>query len=272
MAPQRGTTLGGAGQWFCVACQLGGYYAIRTRCKRCGLSRQKSEQAVSGSVPSSWPLPATSECAALGNALPSSPTCSAELQHCSHISYSAEQREQAAQSRASVQIQQLVEMLAQIDCSPEVMTEVRNRVSGLASPGDSAADKQRKLRDLLDRQGRAQSHLTHLEGVRDRLKEKYTASEEAVVKQESLLVDLADQVRKAKLPTKTPPESDNGAESAVDFDLKSRSDDDMAEEAEEPLFPTKYEAENTQGNKGRMVAKATSAPFIANNMDQTREF
>ena len=153
------------------------------------------------------------------------------------------------------------------------MTEVRNRVSGLASPGDSAADKQRRLGDLLDRQGRAQSHLTHLEGVRDRLKEKCTASEEAVVEQEALLVDLADQVREAKLATKTPPESDDGsAESAVDSDLKSRADDDMADEAEEPLLPTDYGAVHTQGNMRRMVAKAKSAPFIANNMDQTREF
>ena len=28
---QRGTASGGAGQWFCVACQLGGCYAVRTR-------------------------------------------------------------------------------------------------------------------------------------------------------------------------------------------------------------------------------------------------
>ena len=54
---QRGTASGGAGQWFCVACQLGGCYAIRTRCFRCGLSRQESEQAMSGSSPSTWPLP-----------------------------------------------------------------------------------------------------------------------------------------------------------------------------------------------------------------------
>ena len=49
---------------------------------------------------------------------------------------------------ASVQIQQSVGVLAQIGCSSEVMTEVRNRVSGLASPGDSAADKQRRSGDL----------------------------------------------------------------------------------------------------------------------------
>ena len=89
------------------------------------------------------------------------------------------------------------------------------------------------------------------------------------MKQESLLVDLADQVREAKLATKTPPESDDGgAECAVDSDLKSSAED---EEAEEPLFPAEYEAEHTQGNKRRMVAKAKSAPLIANNMDQTRE-
>ena len=46
----------------------------------------------------------------------------------------------------------------------------------------------------------------------------------------------------------------------------------MPEEAEEPLFPSDHGAEHTQGNKRRMVAKAKSAPFIANNMDQTREF
>ena len=121
---------------------------------------------------------------------------------------------------ASVQIQQLVDRLSQIACSSEVMNEVRNRVSGLASPGDSAADKQRRLGDLLDRQGRAQSHLAHLQGVRDRLQEKCTVSAEAVVKQEAL---LADQVLEAKLATKTPPKSDNGgAESAVDSDLKWR--------------------------------------------------
>ena len=34
---QRGTTSGSAGQLFCVACQLGGCYAIRPRCFRCGL-------------------------------------------------------------------------------------------------------------------------------------------------------------------------------------------------------------------------------------------
>ena len=149
------------------------------------------------------------------------------------------------------------------------MTEVRNRVSGLASPGDSVAE----LGDLLDRQGGAQSHLTHLEGVRDRLQQKHTASAEAVAKQEVLLVDLAEHVREAKLATEAPPESDNGgAESAVDSDLKSRAGEDMAEEAEEPLFPSDYGAEHTQGNKRRMVAKAKSAPFIANNMDQTGEF
>ena len=54
---QRGAPLGGAGQWFCVACQLGGCYAIRTRCFWCGLSRQESERATGSSAPSSWPLP-----------------------------------------------------------------------------------------------------------------------------------------------------------------------------------------------------------------------
>ena len=97
--------------------------------------------------------------------------------------------------------------------------------------------------------------------------EKKTASAEAVVKQEALLVDLADQVREAKLATKTSPESDHGgAESAVDSDLKSRVDEDMAEEAEEPPFPTSWNSDATQGNKRRMVAKAKSAPVIANKM------
>ena len=109
--------------------------------------------------------------------------------------------------------------------------------------------------------------------MRDKRREQLTASEEAVLKQEALLVDLTDQVREAKLATNTPPESDNGgAKSAVDSDLKSRADDDMAEEPEEPLFPTSWDSETTQRNKRRMVAKAKSAPSIANNMDQTREF
>ena len=80
------------------------------------------------------------------------------------------------------------------------------------------------------------------------------------MKQEALFVDLADQVREAKLSTKTLPESANGgAESAVDSDLKSRVDEDTAEEAEEPLFPSDYGGQQTQGNKRRMVAKAKSA-------------
>ena len=40
----------------------------------------------------------------------------------------------------------------------------------------------------------------------------------------------------------------------------------MADEAEEPLFPTDHGAEHTQGNRRRMVAKAKSAPFIANRL------
>ena len=56
------------------------------------------------------------------------------------------------------------------------MTEVRNRVSGLPSPGDPAADKQRKLGDLLDRHCRALSHLIHLQGVRDKRREQLTAA------------------------------------------------------------------------------------------------
>ena len=58
----------------------------------------------------------------------------------------------------------------------------------------------------------------------------------------------------------------------MDSDLKSRADEDMAQEAEEPLFPSDYGAEHIKGNKRRMVAKAKFAPFIANSMDQTREF
>ena len=83
------------------------------------------------------------------------------------------------------------------------------------------------------------------------------------MKQEALLVDLADQVREAKLATKTPLESDSGAESAVDSDLKSRADHDMADEPEEPLSPSNWDSETTQGNKRKMVAKAKSGPFIA---------
>ena len=81
------------------------------------------------------------------------------------------------------------------------MTEVRNRVSGLASPGDSAADKQRRLGDLLDRQGRAQSHLTHLEKVRDRLQEKYTQQRLLWTRKLSLLTWPIRFGRPSSLPT-----------------------------------------------------------------------
>ena len=52
---QRGTASGGAGRWFCVACQFGGCYAIRTRCF--DYLGRRSEQAMSGLAPGSWPLP-----------------------------------------------------------------------------------------------------------------------------------------------------------------------------------------------------------------------
>ena len=138
---QRGTA-GGAGQKFCVACQLGGCYAIQTRCFRCGI-------AMSGSAPNSWPLPPR----LVHNRR--QPRITSGLNFTTAPTFRPPRNEGNKQPNpgASVQIQQLVDMLSQIGCSSEVMTEVRNRVSGLASPGDSAADKQRRSGDLLDRQG-----------------------------------------------------------------------------------------------------------------------
>ena len=155
---QRGTASGGADQWFYVASQLGVCYAIRTWCFRCGLFRQESEEVMIGSAPSSWPLPpGPVRDRRQPRHVPHGETHNPALQH--FVLRGAKGNKQPNPG-ASVQIQQLVEMLSQIGCSSEVMTEVRNRVSGFASPGDSAEDKQRWLGDLLDRQGRAQSNLT----------------------------------------------------------------------------------------------------------------
>ena len=52
-------------------------------------------------------------------------------------------------------------------------------------------------------------------------------------------------------------DSENGgAEFVVDSDLKSQAGESMADEPNALLFPPEYEAEHTQGNKRRMVAKA----------------
>ena len=157
-------------------------------------------------------------------------------------------------------------------CSAEVMDEVRNRVSGLAPPADSAADKQRKLGDLLDRQTKAQRQLVHLQSVRDKRVEQLSIAEETLAKQEAYIVELTEQVRVAKLATKTPPESQVGAESSADSDLKSHADESMAGEQEDTVYPSECVEEHTQGKKRKMVAKAKAAPFIAKNFGQTREF
>ena len=163
---------------------------------------------------------------------------------------------------APVQFPQLVELLTQIGCSAEVMDEVRNRVSGLAPPADSAADKQRKLGDLLDRQTKAQRQLVHLQSVRDKRVEQLSAAEETLAKQEAYIVELTEQVRVAKLATKTPPESDVGAESSADSDLKSHADESMAGEQEDTVYPPEYAEEHTQGKKRKMVAKAKAARLL----------
>ena len=93
---------------------------------------------------------------------------------------------------APIQIPQLVELLTQIGGSTEVITEVRDRVSGLASLEDTAADKQRKLGDLLDQHSKVQSHLHHFREVRDKRRQQVPAAEEAVAKQETAIVDLAE--------------------------------------------------------------------------------
>ena len=70
-----------------------------------------------------------------------------------------------------------------------------------------------------------------------------------------------------KLATKTPTEYENGgAEFVMDSDLKQAED-----EPNVLLFPPEYEAD-TQGNKRRMAAKAKAAPFVAQDLDQAREF
>ena len=168
---------------------------------------------------------------------------------------------------APIQIPQLVELLTQIGCSTDVMTEVRDRVSGLASLEDTAADKQRTLGDLLDQHSKVQSHLLHFREVRDKRRQQLLAAEEAVAKQETAIVDLAERFVWSKRATKTPTESENGgAEFVMDSDLKQAED-----EPNVLLFPPEYEAD-TQGNKRRMAAKAKAAPFVAQDLDQAREF
>ena len=174
---------------------------------------------------------------------------------------------------APIQIPQFVELVTQICCSTEVVTEVRDRVSGLASLADSAVDEQWRFGVLLDRHSMVQSHLLHFREVRDKWRQQLPAAEEAVAKQETAIVDLAEQVRVGKLATKTPPESENGgAESVVDSDLKSQADESMADEPDVPPFLPEYEAEQTQRKKRIMVAKAKAAPFVAQDLDQAREF
>ena len=90
--------------------------------------------------------------------------------------------------------------------------------------------------DLLERQAKAQKQLTHLQSVREKRVEQLSAAEEAVAKQETYIVELAEQVRVAKLATNTPPEYEDGAESAVDSDLKSQADESMAGEHNETIF------------------------------------
>ena len=142
-----------------------GCYAIRTRCYRYGFTRQESEQAMSGSAPSSWPLPPGPvqnrrqpwTVPPRETHFPARPLAGPNFRTAPTYRPPRNKGNKQPNSGASFQIQQLVEMLAQICCSTEVVTEVRKSVSGLASPGDTAADKQRKLGDLLDRQCRAQS-------------------------------------------------------------------------------------------------------------------
>ena len=278
---QRGALHGGAGQWFCVACQLGGCYAVRTRCFRCGLSRQESERAMGSSAPSSWPLPPGPVQNGRQPRIvpprevshPGRPQAGPSFQTAPTFRLPRNKgNKQPNPNPAPVHFPQLVELLTQIGCSTEVMDEVRNRVSGLAPPADSAADKQRKLGDLLDRQTKAQRQLVHLQGIRDKRVEQLSVAEETLAKQEAYIVELTEQVRVAKLATKTPPESEVGAESSVDSDLKSHADESMAGEQEDPVFPPEFNDEPTQGKKRKMVAKAKAAPFIAKNFGQTREF
>ena len=279
----------GGSAWWCgavvlrglSACQLGGCYAIRTRCFRCGLSRQESERAMGGSAPSSWPLPP----GLVQNrrqprivpprevSYPARPQAGTNFQTAPTFRLPRNKgNKQPNSNPAPVQFPQLVELLTQIGCSAEVMDEVRNRVSGVAPPMDSAADKQRKLGDLLDRQTKAQRQLIHLQSVRDKRVEQLSPAEETLAKQEAYIVELTEQVRVAKLATETLPESEVGAESSVDSDLKSHADESMAGEQDETVFPPEFHEEHTQGKKRKMVAKAKAAPFIAKNSGQTREF
>ena len=211
-AQQREMALGGAGQWFWVACQLGECNAIRTRCYRCGLSRQKIEQAMGGSAPSSWPLspgPVQNKRQPRNvppreTHYPARPPAGPNFRTAPTVRFPRMNKgNKQANPGAPIQIPQLVELLTQIGCSTEVMTEVRDRVSGLASLEDTAADKQRKLGDLLDRHSKVQSHLPHFREVRDKRRQQLSAAEEAVAKQETAIVDLAERFVWSKLATKT---------------------------------------------------------------------
>ena len=124
---------------------------------------------------------------------------------------------------------------------------------------DSAADKQRKLGDLLDRQTKSQRQLVHLQSVRDKRVEQLSAAEETLAKQEAYIVELTEQVRVAKLATKTPPESEVGAESSADSDLKSHADESMAGEQEDTVYPPEYVEEHTQGKKRKMGCQGQSS-------------
>ena len=136
---QRVTALGGAGQWFCVACQFGGCYAIRTWCYRYGLSRQESEQAMSGSSPSSWPLPPgpvhnrrQPRHVPPGETLyPARPPSGPNFSTAPTFRTPRNKGNKQPNPGASVQIQQSVEMLAATRLQ---LGGHDNRVSGLASP------------------------------------------------------------------------------------------------------------------------------------------
>ena len=84
---------------------------------------------------------------------------------------------------------------------------------------------------------RPRGSLLHLQSVRDKRVEQLSAAEETLAKQEAYIVELTEQVRVAKLATKTPPESEVGAESSADSDLKSHADESMAGEQDDAVLP-----------------------------------
>ena len=103
------------------------------------------------------------------------------------------------------------------------MTEVRDRVSGLASLEDTAADKQRKL-DQICWINIARSNRTYTifgrcvtSGGNNCL-----AAEEAVAKQETAIVDLAERASCGQnwLPRLLQSAENGGAEFVMDSDLK----------------------------------------------------